>query len=168
MSKFGFWIIPENELYQELDDLIKKYSKEYGSPTFVPHMTIHGAVDTTSDQEVVEDVRQAVQDIKPFEINVGEVEFSTTFFQCVFARMKTSAPLLDTHLALRRNLGYKESHVFMPHASLVYGDFNMKTREKIASEIVLKETHFMASKITIVRADSNDPKDWEIVEQVNI
>lgn len=165
MKKFSFWIILENNLYQEIEEVVAKYSKEYNSPVFVPHMTLHNPVVST-DEEVVRKVKQVVRKIKPFEIEVGDVEFSTTYFQCVFVRMKTSADLLNAHLSLKDALGVKEEHVFMPHGSLVYGNFDMETREKIANEIKLKGIKFMANKITIVRADSSDPKDWDVVEQV--
>lgn len=167
MKSFGFWIVPENDVYQELDALIKQYSNEYDAPVFMPHMTIHGPVSST-EKKVVKDVKRSVSNIKPFKIQIGDVEFSTTYFQCVFVRMRTSAHMLDTHLALKKGLGYTDSHVFMPHVSLVYGEFNMSTREKIASKVKLRSTHFIARKIIIARADSRDPKDWEIVEQVSL
>jgi len=165
MKRYGFWIIPENDFYQELKKLIRKYSKKYSSPSFVPHMTIHGSVAST-DKNVIEDVLKVASKIKPFEVEVGEVEFSTTYFQCIFARMKTSAIMLNTHLALKKQLKDAENNVFMPHASLVYGDFDMKTREQIVSEIKLKGNKFLANKITIIRANSRDPKDWSTVEHI--
>jgi len=167
MKKFSFWIIPENDFYQEIEEVVIKYSKEYNSPVFVPHMTLHGSVIST-DEDVVRRVEQVASKIKPFEIKIGEVEFSTTYFQCIFVRMKVNAKLLEAHLALKDVLDFKESHVFMPHGSLVYGDFDMETREKIAKEIKLKGIRFMANKITIVRADSSDPKEWDVVDQVSL
>ena len=86
----------------------------------------------------------------------------------MFARMRTSADLVNAHLILKDALSVEEQHVFMPHASLVYGDFDMVVREKLAHEIKLKSKNFTAEKITIVRANSRDPKEWNIVEQVSI
>jgi len=167
MKKFGFWIIPENNFYQELEKVIQKYGKKYNSPIFTPHMSLHGVVEST-DKRVVEIVEKAANKIKPFKIEVGNVEFSTTYFQCVFVRTKTNAKLLDAHLTIRKGFNFQEKHVFMPHASLVYGDFDMETREKISQEIKLLEKNFKARKITIVRADSSKPKDWEIIKQVKL
>jgi len=165
MTKYGFWIIPENDTYQEFNKVIKKYANSFDGPTFTPHMTIHGVVIST-DEEVVKTVREAVKNIKSFELQVGDVEFSTTYFQCIFARIKTSAKLFNTHLAIRKAFNMNDKNVFMPHASLVYGDFDMETREKITKEIKIQNKSFTADKITIVRADTSDPKDWTIVEQV--
>lgn len=165
MTKFSFWIIPENDVYQEFNKIITKYSDTYTSPKFVPHMTIHGVVEST-DKKVVETIHKAVNNIKKFEVEIGAVEFSTTYFQCIFARIKTNAKLFNTHLTIKNAFNINDNNVFMPHASLVYGDFDMETREKIIQEIEIKNNSFMASKITIVRADTSNPKDWAIVDQV--
>jgi len=148
MRKYGFWIIPENEVYDEMQEAITKYSSKYKTPSFKPHMTIHTVVSST-DERVVKDTKKAVAKINPFKLTVGNIEFSTTFFQCVFARINTNANLMNAHLALREHLKYKDKHVYMPHASLVYGDLDMETREKICSEIKLKGKEFTANTLLL-------------------
>lgn len=167
MQKYGFWVIPENEFYQELKEIITLYSKKYDAPAFVPHMAIFINQIAPTNEQVVNKVRQAANVTKPFAVSIGDVEFSTTYFQCVFARVRTNAHLLNAHLTLKNAFNIDEEIVYMPHTSLVYGNFDMMTREKIASEIYLKNTQFMANKITIVRMDTRDLKDWDMVEQVS-
>lgn len=108
MNKYGFWVVPENEAYGEMQEVITKYSNEYKTPLFIPHMTIHTAVPSTDDQ-VVRDIKMAAENIKPFKLTVGRIESSTTPFQCVFARINTDANLLNAHLILRDTLGTKKS-----------------------------------------------------------
>ncbi|OGJ15625.1 MAG: hypothetical protein A2632_00370 [Candidatus Pacebacteria bacterium RIFCSPHIGHO2_01_FULL_46_16] len=167
MNEFSFWIIPENELYQELENVIVKYSAEYASPIFIPHLTLHNPIVST-DEQILVAVREAARKIHPFEIQVGAVECSTTYFQSVFVRMKTSAALLTAHMVLKDALGVTEEFVFMPHVSLVYGDFDMTVRDKMAREITITGKSFQAEKITVVRADSRDPKDWDVVGSVSL
>ncbi len=165
MKKYSLWLVPENNVYQEFETIISEFAQKTGSPTFTPHMTLHGPVEST-DEQVVAAVTEAAQNMSPFVLEIGDVECSTTYFQCVFARLKTSASLLDAHLKLRTALNFQDPHVFMPHASLVYGDFDMTERVRIAQEITVKNKAFEARAITIVRADSGDPKEWEVVERV--
>ncbi len=167
MQKYGFWIIPENTSYQELEKIIEEYGLKYNSPLFTPHMTIHGVISST-DEEVIKIVEEVSKKIKPFELEIGEVEFSSTYHQCILARVKTSANLFNVYMFLRKAFGVEVKHVFMPHMSLVYGDFNMEEREKIAKEIKIKNRSFEAKKITIVRADSPDPENWKFVKQVTL
>ncbi len=164
--KYGFWIIPENDLYNELNSIIRKYSIVHKTPIFVPHLTLHGVVSST-DEEVVEVVRKVVKSLTPFNLELGQAEFSNTYYQCVFARVKTSASLFNANAAI--NNGFKvEKQVFMPHMSLVYGDFTVEEREKIAHEITIDNKFFEANKVSIVRADSPNPDLWAIVEQMNL
>jgi 2'-5' RNA ligase len=130
-------------------------------------MTLHGVVSST-DENVVKVTREAVKGLRPFSLEVGEVEFSSTYFQCIFARVKTNANLFNAHMALRHSFGMEEERVFMPHLSLVYGDFEMEKREKITKEIDIKNKFFEAKEITIIRADLPNPDTWEIVEQVKL
>lgn len=167
MNKYSFWIIPDNDFYAELEEIIAKYSAEYKAPVFTPHITIHNPV-VSDDKAVVRKVQEAAQKLSPFEIQVGPVEFSTTYFQSVFVRMKTSAELLTAHMTLKESLGVTNDFVFMPHMSLVYGNFSMQVRAQIAREIKILIKSFQAKKITIARADSSDPKDWGIVAEVKL
>src|SRR3989344_1167618 len=155
MKKFGFWIIPENYFHQELEKMIVVCSQKYGSPIFVPHVSIFGSVVST-DEQVVKKVQQVAGKIKPFEVSIGDVEFSTTYFQCLFVRVKTNAHLLKTHLSLKETFHIGGDIVYMPHASILYGNFDMDAREKIAPEIHFKNTQFTANKISIIRRDSDD------------
>lgn len=165
MNKFSLIIIPEEDSYQEFEKIIQKYSKEYKTPLFVPHLTMISHAYFPGDT-VVETVRKIVKQFKPFELQVGNVEISTTYHQCVFARTNTTAGLMNLHLSLKESLNIQEKHVFMPHLSLVYGDLDMTTREKISQEIKLKSTGFTAKKITIIIAGSTDPKDLSVVEEI--
>ncbi|MDA1079158.1 MAG: 2'-5' RNA ligase family protein [bacterium] len=167
MNKYSFWLVPTNETRQKLQTVVEEYAKIYDSPTFVPHVTICSPIEST-DEEVVEAVKRAVADTNPFEVKFADVEFSTTYFQCVFVRAKTTAALLQTHLAIKDAFHDTREHVFMPHASLVYGNFAMKPREKIAQEITLSGLSFFANAVTIVRADTSDPKDWDVVAEVEL
>ncbi len=167
MSTFSFWIIPENDFYQELESVIAKYSKEYGYPIFPPHLSLHPAL-TADEVTLVGQVKEAARKILPFEMQVGPVECSTTYHQSVFVRLRTSAELLTAHMTLKQALGVTEKFVFMPHISLVYGDFDMHLRDSIAQKITLTGTSFQATAITLVREDSPEPNDWNIVERISL
>ena len=162
---FGFWVIPDNPLYKRVQEIIDRYSKRLDTPVFLPHMTLLGTV-RGKKTEILQKAENAVKTIEPFVLTVGEVEFSTTYFQCVFARVKTTAKLMEVHQTLGKHLDWSNDHVYMPHISLVYADVDMKTREGISNEIKLPNLEFLASKLAIVKADSLDPKTWDIVEKI--
>ncbi len=165
MNKYGFWITPDGEVFAELQKTINELASRYTAPTFSPHMTLHGVVEST-DSQVVEKVQNAIKNTQPFKLELGVVEFSTTYFQCVFVRIKTNANLVNAHLELRNAFDSPANHVFMPHASLLYSDMNMEEREKVSNSITITESSFVANEVTIVRADESNPKTWEVVAKV--
>ena len=165
MTNYTLWLIPENELREELEEIIARYAKKYHSPVFIPHITLYSGVLSTNEV-VTEKLRNVAKNIHPFKLELGNVAFSTTYFQSVLVRVKTTAKLLNTHLAIKKAFDIQEQHVYMPHMSLVYGDFDMETREKIASEIKIKNRQFMGKKIAVVNGDSDDPADWVLVDQI--
>lgn len=165
MNKYGFWVVPDGEVYESLKAVITDLSKKMNAPAFSPHMTLHGVVES-NDNEIVEKVKEAAKHISQFELELGPIEFSTTYFQCVFVRIKATAQLFNAHLELRKAFGISENHVFMPHASLLYSDMDMEEREKVAKSTRLQHHTFIAKEITIVRADQPDPETWEVVAVV--
>lgn len=165
MSKYGFWIIPDGETYESLRATINHLAEQHSAPIFSPHMTIHGVVESTDDQ-IIKKVQRAAKHIFQFKLELGLVEFSSTYFQCIFVRLKTTAPLFNAHLELRKAFGITEKHVYMPHASLLYSDMSMNEREKVTQSIKLKPSSFTAKAISIVRADQHDPATWEVVAKI--
>lgn len=166
-AKLSFWIVPENELYQELEELINRCAIKLGTPVFAPHMTIMHTV-VGEKQAIIDRVEEVAKNLTLFELRVGAVEFSTAYFQCVFARVRASVELMACHLGVKKALSSRESHVFMPHISLARGDLEMSERERIASEIKLSNKMFGARKISIVAAGSVDPKSWDIIKEIQL
>lgn len=165
--KFGFIVIPEGKVFSTFDTLIEKYGKKLHTPTYPPHLTLMHTVEG-NEKDIINQVQSTARTIKPFKVEVGPVEFSTTFFQCVFARVYTTAELLNAHLNIKSALDSQEKHVFMPHISIVYGDLSMQAREKISQEIILPKLSFVVDHIIIVNGDQPDPKTWNVIKRVSL
>ncbi|KKT58593.1 MAG: hypothetical protein UX91_C0006G0130 [Candidatus Amesbacteria bacterium GW2011_GWB1_47_19] len=68
-----------------------------------------------------------------------------------------------------RELGDKyKGPYFEPHMSLIYGDHQMKLREKIASEVKLPANLSFKVKKLVVTPCTNDPKDWIHLAEINL
>lgn len=164
MKQFAFQFVPGGALGRELQKIVNHYSTIQGSSPFLAHITLY-PVESSSETAIIKAAQELAQQLVPLKIELGLVEFSTTHFQCVFARVKTTAKLLDAHLLAKAALGVKQDHVFMPHISLAYGDFDMETREKMSKKIKLQNSSCKIDSLTVVRSDSQDPKDWHIIAQ---
>ncbi len=164
LNLYSLWIIPSHDTKKRLKKVIIDLSKKYDGPVFEPHMTLLGNINS-EELECIKKTKVLASQIKPFTVSFSEISFSTTYFQSVFLRIKSSAELMEANLKAKKTYNFKND-VFMPHISLVYADVDMKTRERISNQIKFPNLEFLALELAIVKADSLDPKTWDIVEQI--
>lgn len=156
--QYSIWIIPPQPLYSQLENTIDTLARKYNGPVFEPHMTLLGNIDRDLS-EVKQKVKEVANRIEKLELSLGPVSFSTTYFQSVFVRVNSTAQLMQLNLEAKKLFGM-ENNVFMPHISLLYGEHDMVTREKAASEIQLSETSFVVNKFIVTPA-TLDPSEWQ-------
>ena len=156
--KYSIWIIPPQPIFNEVAKVINDLSVEYKGPVFEPHMTVLGNIDRE-----LSDIRKAVEtvakDTEKLNLSLGPVSFSTTYFQSVLVRINSTAQLMQLNLYIKKLLNI-ENNVFMPHMSLMYGNHDTKTREKIAAKIKLQTTSFIADQIVII-PEKSEPEEWK-------
>lgn len=156
--QYSIWIIPPEPLYSQLKNTIDKLAKKYRGPVFEPHMTLLGNIDKDLS-EVKQKVKESANSIDKLVLSLGSISFSTTYFQSVFVRANSTAQLMQLNLETKKLFGM-ENNVFMPHISLLYGNHDMITREKAASEVQLSKASFIVNKFIVTPATSN-PNEWE-------
>lgn len=156
--KYSIWIIPPQPIFNEVSKIINDLSVEYKGPIFKPHMTVLGSVDRKLN-DIQEAVETVANNTEKLTLSLGPVSFSTTYFQSVLVRINSTAQLMQLNLDIKKLLDI-ENNVFMPHISLIYGNHDMKTREKIAAKIELQNNSFVANEIVII-PEKPEPKEWE-------
>lgn len=161
---YCLWIIPPVEVTKLLNSIIKKFSKKYKSPVFEPHVTLLDGIYAPKDK-ALSGTKELFSQIKPFSLSFGEVSFSTTYYQCVFVRIKATAPLMHANLLAKKIFNAKND-IFMPHISLLYGNHPMKLRERLAAEINLPKVSFKSEKMIVVPS-TDDPRDWKHLVEYN-
>jgi 2'-5' RNA ligase len=156
--KYSIWIIPPQPIFDEVSKIIGDLSSEYKAPVFKPHMTVLGNIDRELD-DIQKAVEMVAKDTGKLTLSLGPISFSTTYYQSVLVRVNSTAQLMQLNLDIKKLLDI-ENNVFMPHISLMYGNHDMKTREKIAAGIKLQSSTFIASEIVII-PEKSEPKEWE-------
>lgn len=156
--KYSIWITPSEPVFGQLDKIINDLSVKYNAPVFKPHMTLVSGVEQEADQ-IKEVAEQLASSMEELPLSLGPVSFSTTYFQSVFVRINSTAQLMQLNIDAKKLLNV-ENTFFMPHISLLYGDHDMKTREKVVSEIQLEPVSFSGDKILII-PEVPTPSEWE-------
>lgn len=163
-QRYSLWLLPDEQVSQVLAAVINDVAMQYQAPVFEPHATLLGEV-RIEFSELESKTRQLATQIKPFRVTLGEVAVSTTYFQSVFVRLKTSLELMVAHMKAQELVEARPNTVFMPHMSLAYGDFPIKTRVEIAQQIRLQDHSFEVDRV-VITPSTPDPNDWQHLAEI--
>ena len=127
-------------------------------------MTLLGPI-KESKEKVIKKTKKLARTHKPFELELGEIDYTSTYFQCVFARLKTNQYLIK--LRMNAQAIFDIGSFFMLHISLFYGNLEPYIREKIKKEIDLPKMKFAAEKLIITPA-TEDPSKWKHLTEISL
>jgi 2'-5' RNA ligase len=129
---------------------------------FAPHVTLLGHLEG-SEGEHQRRTEQLARELRPFPIVLTDASHGETYFQCVFLRVQESPALTNAHARARRVFDAPD-RTYMPHLSLVYGDYPVARKQTIIARLRAEfRTSFDASSVYLIKAGSEDPKDWHEV-----
>lgn len=160
---YTLWLMPKGEVYNRFESLIKKLAKEYGGPIFEPHVTLLGDIEQ-SEEEVIRKTEQLVLGQKPFPITLKQIDYQDYHFRALFVRAEITESLLSLHNRAKEIFGMQDIPSYMPHLSLLYGNYPNELKEKIISEIGREQTaQFEVSSVYLIKG--GEVKDWQIVKE---
>lgn len=172
MTNYSLWIVLPEEVKKVLNSLIAELVEKYESVIFEPHITLLDDIKCESEKIATLKAKKLALRIKKLNLEFGETSFSTTYFQNVFVRIKSTADLMAANLEAKKEFG-SENKFFMPHISLLYGDHSMAIREKITREIKLPKMKFISTKIAVISSDMRpsemkNPKNWNFLGEIKL
>lgn len=150
----------EDEVKLYLSSTIRKLAEKHHGPEFEPHVTLLGNLPLTLD-ELEKGCEELASKTSPFQVTTGAVEYSTTYYQCAFVRIKPIPELMNVYDLAKQVFGLVNPSVFMPHISLFYGDTSYSERHKIVESLEFKQQHFHISSIVVTPTDEVLPSEWK-------
>jgi len=166
MEIYSIWLMPDDKtIYRKFENIVSKLSEDFGGPIFDPHITLMADVEMDKSK-FLEKVELLSKQIKPFKLETMDTSFSTTYFQSVFVFVKATADLMNARLCADEVFG-RENSMFMPHISLLYGDFDMQTREKAMKSIEMPRLSYAVDSLVVTPA-AGDPKNWYHIAKYNL
>ena len=163
--QYSIWIPIQGKTGQNLTSLVKRLANKYHGPVFEPHLTLLSPIPQKKGV-VIKKTIEISKVVRPFKLTTANIDYGNTYFQCVFIRVNTSKPLMETVRFARTHFGIKST--FVPHISLFYGNVDIKTRAEIARSVKLPNLSFIAGKIVVTPAGESlpNPKDWHHLAQI--
>mmetsp|Transcript_3833 Transcript_3833/g.5863 ORF Transcript_3833/g.5863 Transcript_3833/m.5863 type:complete len:211 (+) Transcript_3833:112-744(+) len=158
-------------------NLIQEMAAECGTSSFLPHITLVAGM-MTSAQDVVERAKLVASKVAPYQYEFENISYRDAYFQCVYAQMKCTEQVKEANATARTIFTERQDDPpYMPHLSLVYGDFTEKQKKQ---EIIPKLQQKMKQITTTEKENHNlftveaievwstqgDFKDWYLVERV--
>jgi 2'-5' RNA ligase len=149
----SLWLMPIGDAYDKLLGLIKRLAQEYKTPLFVPHVTLLGET-MQSDNDVLKRAEQLVSGQKPFPVTLRTVDYQDFYFRSLFVRADRTEPLLSLYNRAKDIFEMQDIPFYMPHLSLMYGNFPRLVKEKIISGIGSDQlTEFTANSVYLFKTD---------------
>ena len=138
---YSLWLQPnESPTKAYFEKTIASLADKYDGPNFEPHLTLLGNVEATLP-EIKEKCQTIAQNFPALQLTTGTVDYSTTYFQCVFIRIEPTPELMALYEATHKTFGQQPVALYMPHMSLFYGNSSYEKREEIKRSLQWKNSN---------------------------
>lgn len=150
---YSIWLMPTGNIYYKFARIITQLSKEYSSPSFEPHVTLLTRI-LASEEKMLIKTEKLASSLKPLEVQLTTLEYLDYYFRALFVKVVKTSQILKAYRKAIKLFGIKNPEEYMPHLSLLYGDFPESVKRKIIKKIGTNfKSEFEAQSLHLVRAD---------------
>jgi 2'-5' RNA ligase len=151
--------MPTGDLRERLSRTIGQLSARYGTPNFSPHVTLLGGCRGLPRELISKSARLSAT-LRPFAIRLEEIDFREEYFRCVFVHASLTEQLRQANQAACQAFGRVREPAFMPHLSLLYGNFSRSLKEGVIEEMGGRlDMQFKVQRLDLYRTHGA-PCDW--------
>ena len=129
--------MPEGERHEFYQKLIEDLARKQKGSTFVPHITVLGDI-LMEEEEVLMKSRELARLHHPLSVILNEVAAGAEFYRCVFVRAEKTPTLLRLYEHACQVFEMTPGD-FMPHLSILYGDYDTYPYLPMESRMRVKE-----------------------------
>ena len=163
-EKYSLWFMPGGSVYNNFETIIKDLAKKYNAPTFKPHITLIGSI---TDTDIFEKTELLSKKIKPFTIKIVKASYMFDYFRCVLALAEESPEIMGAaNFAIEIFTDYNKRD-YIPHLSLMYGDFSEQIKQKIVKELGNINMELEVKDIKVVTS-GNVPENWAVEKEYKL
>lgn len=134
IRKYSLWFMPAGATKQKFSQLIARLAEDYASPKFPPHITLLGSIEA-GEEEMISHAQALASLIHPFLAKLIDITYTDYYYRALFARVEPSAELLAAYRRVLEIFPDIQKADYMPHLSLLYGDFFLETKKEMIEKI---------------------------------
>lgn len=163
---YHLFLEPAGTLREQLQDTIASLAEEFGGPVFMPHVTVLGPFIPESESAAIEHAARLANACAPFMLTLGEAGMQDAYFRSVYLEVQESEALTALHEKAREILQAPIGTTYMPHLSLLYGNYpEERKRAALAALGAGEDASFLADRIHLYRTDGA-AADWVKVAEL--
>jgi 2'-5' RNA ligase len=133
-QKYSLWFMPTGPVERKFSQLIVQLAEHYSSPKFPPHVTLIGSIEA-QEKELDSRVQELASLIHSFPIQLTNIDYTDYYYRALFVRIEHSEEVLTAYQQAKKVFPSNQATDYMPHLSLLYGDFSVETKKEIIKEI---------------------------------
>jgi 2'-5' RNA ligase len=154
--------MPGGDVCDRLSQILHQLSVRLGAPEFPPHVTLLGGL-VGPRRELIGRSASVAAALRPFVIRLEDIDFLDEYFRCLFVHASLAEPLRKAHEAARQAFGHHREPAFMPHLSLMYGNFPRSLKETVMAEMGPRlNVQFKVRSLHLYRTHG-EPRYWRRV-----
>jgi 2'-5' RNA ligase len=161
-ERYSLWLMPRGDVYESLARTLHRLSARYAAPEFPPHVTLLGRIAAPRREALRKSAALAAL-LRPFTIRLGDIAYFDEYFRCLFVRVAITPPLLKAHHVAQEVFGFRRMAPFMPHLSLLYGNFSQSLKDEgmaelgppVGREFKVRSLHLYSTR--------GEPRGWRCV-----
>jgi len=166
-ERYSLWFMPKGDVCDRLSRVINQLSVRFAAPEFSPHVTLLGGC-VGPRREVIRQSARVAAALRPFTIRLEEIDFRGEYFRCLFVHAALVEPLRKAHQAACQAFGHDREPPFMPHLSLLYGDFPRSFKEGVMAEMGPRlDVQFKVRSLHLYRTHG-EPRRWRRVARFGL
>ena len=161
-ERCSLWFMPTGDVCDGLLRILHQLSARYGAPQFSPHVTLLGDC-VGPRRELIRQSARVAAALRPFALRLEEIGFLDEYFRCLFVHAGLTEPLRKAHQAAHQVFGHGREPAFMPHLSLLYGNFPQSLKEEVMAEMGPRlDVQFKVRSLHLYRTHG-EPRLWRRV-----
>jgi 2'-5' RNA ligase len=163
-GSYAVWLMPSGQLYDRLARVIFELSRKYGTPAFEPHVTLLAHIPGTEDT-VASRCEQLANRIEPYVVRLTRLDRLNEYYRCLFVRVLETPAVVEANSEACQVFEVQKAQPYMPHLSLLYGDFSEVTKNEIVEG--LRESwdlEFSVDRFHLIDGRGG-PTDWRRVKE---
>jgi 2'-5' RNA ligase len=163
-SGISLWLEPVGPSLARFQSLIRRLSRELGTPAFEPHLTLLGGL-TQPESQVLRRTVALSERLAPVEVRLTRAGVGSQYFHFLFFEAAPTRGLLDAYAMACEALEVEQED-YAPHLSLAYAIPAERRPEELLKHLPGRPWgRFMAESLTVTRTEGA-PTEWETLARL--